>query len=308
MVEVAHRCLHARHLLTPSGELNELALGVIAKAQQLFEVTLYLAAVMSNHLHLLFWADDAEHMAKFMNYVASNLAREANRLYGWKGKFWDGPYTPVVVATDEETLVSRLRYFLEQGCKENLVARPRDWPGIHPAKMLLSTRHRTGVWVDRSALYRARLNARARKRSHRRQVRAVDFEETLVVELSPLPCWAHLTPEEYLRRVRREIASIEAETAERHRRDGTRPLGRRAILRQDPHYRPPHAKRSRPPLIHSVSRAVRKAYEEAYRLLVSAYREASARLRAGQLDVAFPEGTFPPGRPFVPYTAEPRAG
>jgi hypothetical protein len=40
---------------------------------------------------------------------------------------------------------------------------------------------------------------------------------------------------------------------------------------------------------------------EAYREVIAAFREASARLREGDLEAEFPEGTFPPGLPFVPF-------
>ena len=40
---------------------------------------------------------------------------------------------------------------------------------------------------------------------------------------------------------------------------------------------------------------------EAWREVTAAFRQASARLLAGERDVGFPEGTFPPHRPFVPF-------
>ncbi len=45
----------------------------------------------------------------------------------------------------------------------------------------------------------------------------------------------------------------------------------------------------------------RKAMRDAYALVVAAHAEASARLPAGDRMVNFPEGTFPPGLPFVPF-------
>jgi hypothetical protein len=40
---------------------------------------------------------------------------------------------------------------------------------------------------------------------------------------------------------------------------------------------------------------------EAWRAITAAFREASARLLSGERDVDFPEGTFPPHGPFVPF-------
>jgi hypothetical protein len=43
---------------------------------------------------------------------------------------------------------------------------------------------------------------------------------------------------------------------------------------------------------------------EAYSRFVAAFRDAAARLRAGDRLVSFPEGSFPPALPFVrPVTA-----
>jgi hypothetical protein len=59
------------------------------------------------------------------------------------------------------------------------------------------------------------------------------------IELTPLPCWEHLPKEEYRSRVREMIEDIARETRERHRAEGTRPLGvekirRRPALPPDP--------------------------------------------------------------------------
>jgi hypothetical protein len=40
---------------------------------------------MSGHFHLLLSVDDANQLARFMEYVDSNLAREIKRLHDWAG-------------------------------------------------------------------------------------------------------------------------------------------------------------------------------------------------------------------------------
>ena len=60
-----------------------------------------------------------------------------------------------------------------------------------------------GIWVERTALYHAR------RKKGREKVRPIDFEEELLLELSPLPCWAHLSPEEYQGRIRELVEEIE---------------------------------------------------------------------------------------------------
>jgi len=71
------------------------------------------------------------------------------------------------------------------------------------------------------------------------------------------------------------------------------------MLRQDPESRPSRSKKSPAPLYHAATRAVRKAFREAYAMFVAAFREAAERWRAGDRLVRFPLGSFPPSPPFV---------
>ena len=59
-------------------------------------------------------------------------------------------------------------------------------------------------------------------------------------------------------------------------------------------------KTSPAPLFHAATRRIRERLREAYALFVAAFREAAERLRAGEVDVAFPSGSFPPALPWVP--------
>jgi hypothetical protein len=122
-------------------------------------------------------------------------------------------------------------------------------------------------------------------------------EEALV--LSPLPCWAHLSPEAYRQQVADLVEAIESEAATALAASGRVPLGIAGVLRQSPETRPAQSKRSPAPLYHAATRAVRKAFWEAYAMFVAAFREASERLRAGDRTARFPIGSFPPGLPFV---------
>jgi hypothetical protein len=226
-----------------------------------------------------------------MCYVNSNLAREVSRLHGWKEKIWSRRYQAIPVSGEEGAQIARLRYLLSNGCKEGLVARPQDWPGVHAARALIQGEDLTGLWYDRTREYAARN-------------RGEDFDrhqyatlETL--HLSPLPCWKHLPTEVWRHRALALIDEIAEEAAVRRSRTGSEPLGAAAILGQHPHDRPKHPKRSPAPLFHAVSATVRRELWEAYRWFVATFRQAAEKLRAGDRGAAFPVGSFPPGLPFV---------
>jgi hypothetical protein len=226
-----------------------------------------------------------------MCYVNSNLAREAGRLYEWKEKFWGRRYQAIVVSNEEETQIDRLAYILSHGVKEGLVERPQDWPGAHSINALLTGEPLEGLWFDRTKEYAAR---------HRRE----DFDrmryanvETLT--LDPLPCWSGLSDDLYRERIASLLARIEADARAEREKRGTEPLGRAAVLAQDPHGKPVRSKKSPAPRFHAFRKSVRRELYEAYALFVAAFRDASEKLRAGDLTAKFPSGSFPPALSFV---------
>ncbi|MDY7092678.1 MAG: transposase [Acidobacteriota bacterium] len=297
LVLVTHRCLQARFLLTPNSQLNQLAKAIVARAARRAGVEVVVVLIFGNHVHLLLRVPNAHAMAQFMHYFAGNLAREAGRIHRWSGKFWHRQYSYSVVADDEESQVQILRYLLSHGCKEDLVASPLQWPGLHPASMILEGQAHRGTWVDRTSLCRDRHNRPASPPKEE------DYEQEEILQLAQLPCWAGLSWEEYQARVRALVEQIEDETRARHRKHGTRPMGRKRVLRQKPHAAPRRPKKGPAPLTIAASKAVQKAFEEAYRQVVAAYMAASAKLRAGDRLVRFPEGTFPPALAFVEPSA-----
>ncbi|HEY0556848.1 MAG TPA: transposase, partial [Thermoanaerobaculia bacterium] len=129
LVEVTTRTLHSRYLLRSSPELDEIIVGVLGRAQRLYEVRICGYLFLSSHYHLLLHVDNARQLALFMAYVNSNLAREISRLYRWPEKIWSRRYQAIVISGEEAAQIARLRYLLANGSKEGLVARPQDWPG-----------------------------------------------------------------------------------------------------------------------------------------------------------------------------------
>jgi REP element-mobilizing transposase RayT len=157
LAHVTCRALHGRLLLRPSADLNEIVLGILGRAQRRYAMRVCAFTVLSNHLHLLLLPSDAEQLALFMAFFNANLAKEAGRLHGWKERLWGRRYTlQLVHPEDVAEQVQRLRYVLEQGCKEGLVRSPRDWPGASSTQALLQGASLEGVWFDRTAEYEAR--------------------------------------------------------------------------------------------------------------------------------------------------------
>jgi hypothetical protein len=175
------------------------------------------------------------------------------------------------------------------------VVHARDWPGIHSVREILAGVPIRGAWFDRTQEYAA--NNRGEDFGR------LQYATEEAFELTPLPCWAHLPQKIYRQRVAELVEEIESETAAELAKSGRVPLGVAAVLREDPETRPARSKKSPAPLFHAATKAVRKAFWEAYALFVAAFREASDLLKSGDRTARFPVGSFPPGLPFVTEAA-----
>src|SRR3954471_24829866 len=272
LVEVTSRALHSRLLFRPSPLLNQIIIGTLARAKRRYKARVCFFVCASNHLHLLLDVDDAQQLSRFMGYFGSKLAREVGRLTGWKQKIFGRRYQAIVVSPEEAAQIERLRYGLAHGAKEDLVERPRDWPGVHAVRALLEGEILEGLWFDRTQEYLAR------RRGEKFDL--LQYATREVLELDPLPCWKHLTEEQRRARAAALVEDIESEVAARRKKTGIKPLGVAAVLAQNPLRKPKKTKKSPAPAFHAASKAVRRELRDAYALFVAAYRAAAEKLRA----------------------------
>ena len=293
LVEITSRCQQGRMLLRPSPTLNRVAVGCLARAQQKTpEIGVVAYNFQSNHYHLLLTAFEAEHLSKFMGSVQSNLAREVCKLHDWGDKVWSRRYRSICVSEEEDAQIERLRYLFEQGCKENLISSPRDWPGASSVNTLISGyRWAQGDWYDRTGLYRARQRGQ--------DVSLRDYTEHLNVQLVSLPCWSHLSRVEYAAECLDLVETIEQDTKERQEQERSSILGVTVILNTHPHTRPEKMKTSPAPLVHAKDPEVRREMVDRHRQFSVLFWAASKAQREGETDVVFPEGSFPPPLPYV---------
>ncbi|MEM6792851.1 MAG: transposase [Acidobacteriota bacterium] len=298
LVEITQRTFQGRFLLRPSERFNALAAGCLAKAQEGTGATLHAVAFLSNHFHLLASFESVEQMSRFMCRLKTSLSIELRSLHGWSGSSFDHRYRSIPISDEPAAQLERLDYLLGQGCKEDLVASPRDWPGVHCVDALLRGQAIEGVWIDRTAFHQSG--------GRRKELRLCDFEEAVQLELEPLPAFSALSPSEWRGLVEERLLEVEEESRRRREREGTVPAGAGAVLAADPHREGPELVKSPRPRHHAFARAVRNALAEGFREFLRAYRHAARELAAGAVAVQFPENCFPPGLPFVaPSPPEP---
>lgn len=288
IVEVTTRTIQGRFLLKPTATNRSLILGVIGRAQRLYDFELYGYACLSNHYSMLIGVDNPQQMGVIVGYINGNIAREIGRKENsdWRDRFWARRGRPIVILTNRD-LELRLRYLLANSTKEHLVKRPQFWPGAHCAKALISGTHDIGAWVDRTALRELRRRAGS-------AIGESKSTERITVKLSTLPCWEGLAPEEIRQKVREICAEISLNAAEERKGTRSKPMGRKRVLRYHPHHRPEEMEPSLAPPVHCSNPGVRRLFFATYRSFVAAYHDAHHALVNGIGQFAFPEGCHPP--------------
>lgn len=291
LVEITTRTIQGRLLLKPSPELTDLILGIIGKAQDTYEMTVHAFVVVSTHAHLLLSPSSAQQLARFMQFLNANMAKEVARLHDWPERVWSRRYRAICIV-DDKAAHARMRYQLAHGAKEGLVHGAGSWPGPNCIAALTHGDLLRGTWFDRSAEYRVRAAGK--------DVKPGEFATTYDVKLAPLPCLRDLNENQRQAHYRHVVHEIDVAAEAANKDMGRTPMGVRAILEQDPHHRPKTPDRSPAPLVHAHDDQKRDEHLTAYRVFVINFRAGVESLvaKAKQITDLFPDWAFPPALPF----------
>jgi hypothetical protein len=292
LVEITTRTFQGRLLLRPSPELTDIIVGIIGKAQALYGMTIHAFVFLSTHAHFLLSPTSPAQLARFMQFVNANVAKEAGRLHAWRDRLWSRRYRSIVVVDDEAAL-ARLRYILAHGAKEGLLGSPAAWPGPNCIAALTTGALLRGTWFDRSREFLARQRGET--------IVPTQFATTFDVQLAPLPCLQQLTPDQRQAEHRRIVAEVKAKAEAENKERGRTPMTVEQILAQDPHSKPNSTDRSPAPFVHATEDSTEMEFRAAYRAFVDAFRAGVVHLRqrAREIRDMFPLGAFPPQLPFA---------
>jgi REP element-mobilizing transposase RayT len=114
LVFVTCRTIQGRYLFRPGPQLNDIFLGILGRAQRRHGMRICGVCVMSSHFHLLLEVEDARQLSRFMRDLKSKLAREVNRLTGWRGTVFQRRYDLAVVTEEEAAQIEKLTYLISQ--------------------------------------------------------------------------------------------------------------------------------------------------------------------------------------------------
>ena len=211
------------------------------------------------------------------------MAKEMGALHGWKAKLWSGRYHSMPVGDSEAAQIERNGYILLNGCKENLVASPNDWPGVTSVPSLCRGEWEIpATWFNRTKEYGPRV--RGKRQLYPESERCGSARCRFSKSSRRSNSSSSISMRCGRSRKRRRHA-----TARRVRRpSGFRRSCGWIRTRRRMEFIPSHGVR--------FYAATLEEYFEMRDTLAAqtaAYREASARLRQGEENVRFPEGTFP---------------
>lgn len=277
--EITTRTLGGLYRIAPKPALIQEIAGIFGEAQRRYPgVALHYVVTLSNHLHALASADDANLMGRWSSWVFAAIARAAQFHHGFKGQVWARRYRPVAILTDA-SLRARVKYLMAQGCDANLVATPRAWPGLQCVDALCRGAELKGTYVTAKE-----------RRAALRETGSLLLNRTL--RLAPLPGLPEKLEarQTWFRQIEKEIIR---ETCARLTQGGMR-LPTIAALRDVPSTTAPKGFQASPaPACHSTCKALRKAFLAAKAAFVAAWREALDDFRRG-VRVCFPEGGWWP--------------
>jgi len=215
---------------------------------------------------------DCNHLARVMEHIHSNVAREIGRREhsDWPGRFWSRRGRAAIILTKED-LVARMRVLLARGTMEGMVSKPIRWPGAHCATALCSGQPDVGVWVDRT-----RLALIQRRAEPGEEIEEMDAWDLYKISLNKLPCFSDKSDQAYQAIIVQMCREISVQGQKVREEKGRPPLGITTVLKRDPHFRPNVRSEPEKAIVHCQDDAARSWFLKRYDLFVCEYRDLRA--------------------------------
>lgn len=205
------------------------------------------------------------------------------------GQFWARRYSSEFLP-DNDDIEAYFFYTVLQPVQDGLVEKISDYPGYNCFNDAIY-----GIKRQFKVVRWAKYNA-AKRHNPDAQVR--NYTEIVTLEYARLPGYEDLTRKEYADLMLKKLEERRQEVIQKRRASGLGFVGREKLLRTPPGALPRHTKtstqESHRPRILAVCAKRRAEHNAWYYETHFEYKEASARYRAGELSVQFPEGTYRP--------------
>jgi REP element-mobilizing transposase RayT len=270
--------------------LEQDILAYAAKYAERYEVSLYALALEGNHKHM------TAHFPKlnrgdFMRDLNASISRAVPRHTPEYpgGTFWGRRYSQEFICSDADIL-DKFFYTVLQPVQDGLVERISDYPGyncFHDAVWGIEREHKVVNW-----------GAYNSARRYSSKVRVKDFTYTVTLKYARLPGYEDMPQREYALLMHKKLEERRQKIVAARYAEGLGFAGRDALLAMKRGTRPKNTKTStikdHRPRVLSKCAEVRKKGLEWYFDKYYRYKAASKRYRAGERDVVFPPGMYPP--------------
>jgi putative transposase len=285
---ITRRCTQRQFLLHPDDATNNAYLYCLGVAVQRTGVVLRFTAGESNHHHTGIH-DPHGNYPEFIEHFHKLLAKCMNSLRGRWENFWSSEQTSVLRLVDAADVLDKMVYALTNPCKDNLVEKVTDWPGVNSYAATLAGKTLTATRP--AHFFREKGNMPA----------------TVTLEFQQPNEFKNMSRKEFADMLRTRVKDFEAKAEERRRATGARVLGRKAILKQhwwdSPTTREP--RRELNPRVAAKDKWSRIEALQRNKLFVKLYRRAFKAFKDGIKNIVFPVGTYWLRR-FAAAVCEPR--
>ena len=283
---VTNRCAGAKYLLTPSADTNRIIRGALARYASIYDVELFAWMFMGNHFHLIVRSESLE-IPRFVGNMQQNISQEIQRTTRWNLRVFPRRYSAERIL-DTPTLWETINYVLMNPVRADLVAHPRDWPGVSSFEL-----HDAGGTMEGRYLNRTKLGRLRRQADDTTQIEREQAMETFEVGWTAPPSAS--SKDEANEHILDDLDTRCEQEADRRRALGIDPLGAEGVQTQSIQASPEAPARSPEPLCHASDERQEEQYHEHHARVTDSYRQALDRWQQGRTDVSFPPGTYPPG-------------
>ena len=283
---------------TPCKLINTAIWGILARAQELYEISVCHFAFMANHFHMIVVVKNPSHVSPFIGHIKLETASMINRLCGLRqNTVWiDGFDTPIVLTPDKA--IDRIRYIYHNPTRAHLVSSINDYPGVSSWHMYRSnikeTKH---LWLKRSEFYQVD-NLHALSESAQSRIitkMAGDEPKYIPFTLEPnawmdcFPEFANINKEEFNKKLIKEILIGEREIQHEHGIIGGERLKTQPVNKEFK-----SVKYSKKFLCMSSNIELRKRYIGMFKHVSQLAYDAYRSIKQGVCNIIFPAGTLMP--------------
>jgi putative transposase len=125
-MHVVARCNNREFCITTPEDFGVL-LDHLGEMGDIYKIRLFAYTLMSNHIHLLLQAPDADSLGRPLRWFMTQTSKTFNRLRNRHGHFWERRYHACLVEDDLYALVA-LRYMDRNPVRAGIVEDPAAYP------------------------------------------------------------------------------------------------------------------------------------------------------------------------------------